>query len=112
MAEQSRRQVALSAAAIESLREIWQWNAEHYGLRHADAYLDDLQAAVDSLAKPKVVGRPVDGRPKLRYLLIRRRSGGHGHLAVFQVVGNRVTVLRLFHTAQDWQSSLSADTPG
>ncbi len=111
-AQSGQRQVALSSAAIDALREIWHWNAEHYGMRHADAYIQHLQAAIDSLARPDVVGRPVAGRPDFRYLLIRRRSGGHGHVAVFQVSGEQITVLRLFHTAQDWQSSRFVDEPG
>ena len=112
MAARSRqRQVSLSTAALETLREIWLWNADRYGQRRADGYLKFLEAVIDTLARPETNGRPISGRPDLRYLLIRRRSGGHGHLAVFQVVGNDVIVLRLFHTAQDWHATLADDVP-
>jgi plasmid stabilization system protein ParE len=110
MAARSRqREVGLSTATLETLREIWQWNADRYGTDHADGYLQFLQTAIETLARPETAGRPIAGRPDLRYLLIRRRTGGHGHVAVFQVDGNQVTVLRLFHTAQDWQFALGDD---
>ncbi len=110
-ARSKQRDVRFSTAALGTLREIWLWNATHYGLDHADGYLQFLETAIGTLARPENSGRAIAGRPDLRYLLIRRRTGGHGHLAVFQVVGNQVTVLRLFHTAQDWQSALAADEP-
>lgn len=103
-----RRKVSLSGPALETLCEIWHWNADRYGDGHADGYVQFLIHAIEALALPETAGRPIAGRPDLAYLLIRRRSGGHGHIAVFSALGDSVCVLRLFHTAQDWQSRLAA----
>jgi plasmid stabilization system protein ParE len=106
-ARESQRQVSLSNAALAALREIWLWNADRFGVEHAEAYSRFLENAINALSRPGAEGGPVPGRRDLRYLLIRRRVRGHGHVAVFKVVGDRVNVLRIFHTAQDWQSAVT-----
>lgn len=53
-----RRKVILSPAAIKDMREIWEWNSERYGTRHADAYRRFLEDLLDSLADPKTAGNP------------------------------------------------------
>jgi plasmid stabilization system protein ParE len=110
-ARSRRRKVTVSTAVLEKLREIWRWNAEHHGPDHADSYLEFLETALGTLARPEVDGRSVAGRPDLRYLFIRRRSGNHGHIAVFHVGAGVVTVLHLFHSAQDWQTALASEGP-
>jgi plasmid stabilization system protein ParE len=66
-----RREITVSTATLETLREIWRWNAEHHGPDHADNCLEFLETALSSLARPEVDGRPVVGRRDLRYLFIR-----------------------------------------
>lgn len=105
-ARSGRRKVTLSTAALESLREIWLWNAQRYGAPHANGYLRFLESAIEKLSRPEATGRPVPNRPNYRYLLIQRRSGSHGHIAVFQTDNGTVTILRIFHTSQDWQGSI------
>jgi plasmid stabilization system protein ParE len=107
VARSRQRTISLSTAARETLREIWLWNADRYGAQHADGYLRFLENAIGTLARPEIAGRPVPGRSDLRYLLFRRRAGAHGHLAVFHAIGEQITVLQIFHTAQDWQSSIN-----
>lgn len=59
MAARSRqRDVNLSTAALEALREIWRWNADHYGPDHADGYVEYLNSALGALARPEIAGRP------------------------------------------------------
>lgn len=106
---QSHRQINITNEANDALREIWRWNAKYYNPGHADRYLQFLNTAIDSLADPTTLGKPVPGRANLRYLLIRRKSSGNGHLAVYEVLGNQITVLRIYHTSQDWQTTLSGD---
>jgi hypothetical protein len=47
-----RRKVTLSTAALESLREIWLWNAQRYGVHHADGYLRFLESEIEKLSRP------------------------------------------------------------
>lgn len=110
-ARSRRREVTLSLAALEALREIWLWNAEHYGSNRADGYLRFLESAIEKLALPEVAGRPVPERSEYRYLLIQRRRGGHGHIVVFQADDTTATVLQIFHTSQNWQTRLDLGRP-
>jgi plasmid stabilization system protein ParE len=103
--------VIRSPTAIDELDEIWQWNAERHGVPHADGYLRYLKENIDALARDYAKGKAVGGRPDLRYILIRRRAKGHGHVAVYQFDDLGVQVLHIFHTAQDWQTKL-ADEAG
>jgi plasmid stabilization system protein ParE len=105
----SRRKVVYETAARITLLEIWEWNALRYSSRHADAYVRFVKKSIDGLAAHSANGKPVPGRDDVRYQLVRRRASGHGHIAVFATEGNVVTVLRIFHTAQDWQTALSGE---
>jgi plasmid stabilization system protein ParE len=106
--EKSPLAVIRSPAAIDDLDEIWRWNAERYGVPHADNYLRYLKAAIDGLASSYAKGNAVGVRPDLRYILIRRRAKGHGHVVVYQVDREAVHVLHIFHTAQDWKTTLGS----
>jgi plasmid stabilization system protein ParE len=94
-----------SPQALSDLDVIWDWNANHYGDAHASQYLEFLHRQTEKL-KINSLGLPVPTRPEYLYLTIRRRSKGHGHVVVFEIAGNRIHVLRYFHTSQDWQSTL------
>ncbi len=99
--------VILSPTAVGELYAIWEWNAEHYSPSHADAYVGYLKHRIGHLAKMHAKGKPVSIRPDLRYILVRRKSKGHGHLVVYRVQGQEVHVLHIFHTSQDWQAALA-----
>jgi plasmid stabilization system protein ParE len=95
-----------SPAAIDELHGIWTWNAQTYGTVHADRYLRYLKICIDKLAVEPQRGRPMSARPDLRYILIRRKSRGHGHVAVYHCTDKEVHILHVFHTAQNWRTRL------
>lgn len=103
--------VILSPTAVAELHEVWQWNAEHYSPPHADSYHRFLKERVYGLARIHGLGKPVSGRPDLRYVIIRRKAKGHGHIVVYRVSTAAVEILHIFHTAQDWQTQLAKDSP-
>jgi len=103
--------VILAPVATDELQGIWDWNAEQYGVAHADEYLGLLWQAIDRLAESHALGTVVPGRADLRYVLVRRRSRGHGHVLVYGVGAAMVTVAHVFHTAQDWQNTLVSESP-
>jgi len=107
MAERSRKlSVSLAPAAQATLHEIWKWNAERYGVEHADHYLAFLRLTAYRLADEDFAGKPVPTRANLHYLIIKRRRRGHGHVAIYRFTADVIEVLDFFHTAQDWQSKL------
>jgi plasmid stabilization system protein ParE len=95
--------VEYTRQALVDLDTIWDWNAETYGADHADAYVAFLRLSSDQLETQSALGRPVPTNPKFKYRLLRRRSKGAGHLVIYEVIpGQKVRILRYFHTAQDW----------
>jgi plasmid stabilization system protein ParE len=110
MAGESRKlTVSLSSAALLALDEIWNWNAGHYGVEHADRYITFLLAETNKLATAYFTGKIVPGLPRLSYIVIRRRRKGHGHLAVYELIGDVIQVLHFFHSAQDWQTKMAEE---
>jgi plasmid stabilization system protein ParE len=109
--EQSPLTVIRSPTAIDELDDVWRWNAGRYGVPHADAYLRYLKESIAGLASSYARGKRVSTRPDLRYVVIRRRTSGHGHVAVYNFDDRDVHILHVFHTAQDWQTKLIEEKP-
>ena len=100
--------VVISPIAREELDEIWRWNAKEKGVRHADHYLELLDKSVSSLTEKVMLGgKTLEIRPDLRYILIRRRQKGYGHVVVYSIDEAVINVLHIFHTAQDWHTRLA-----
>jgi plasmid stabilization system protein ParE len=90
---------------MRDLDEIWDRNADQYDADHAENYLSLLRNESYKLDHAYAEARPVPTANEFFYVTIRksRRSQGHGHVAIFQIVGQTVELLRFFHTRQDWQ---------
>lgn len=99
--------VVLSSRAINDLNAVWEWNAAKYGEDHADKYFSFLLEGVATLTHAYQEGRAVGVDPTIRYIVLKMRTRGHGHLAVYQVSDLRVEVLHIFHTAQDWRREVT-----
>ena len=98
--------VILSPTALMNSTIIWRWNEDHYSTPHADAYVRFLKHSIDQLATNYSRGQKTGPRSDLRYIIIRRKAGGHGHIAVYAFDSKEVNVLHVFHTAQDWRAKL------
>ena len=106
------RAVVLSPTVVDELHDIWRWNAERYTPAHADAYLAFLKQRILGLDRNCQRGQVVSHRLDLRYMLLRRRSRGHGHVAVYSFDDREVRVLHIFHTAQDWPARMAETSRG
>ena len=95
--------------ALSDLDGIWDWNAATYGIAHADRYIEFLQKQTDRL-RQHIQGRSVPTRPDFKYVTIKPRRKGHGHIVVYEIVEHRIRVLRYFHTSQDWQNKMIEKT--
>jgi plasmid stabilization system protein ParE len=78
-------------------------------LDHAERYIQYLERHIDTLSDGYEQGKLISSRPDLRYILIRRKSRGHGHVAVYKIKQDQVRILHVFHSAQDWQAKLAED---
>jgi plasmid stabilization system protein ParE len=108
----AKRQPALAIQftldASDDLIEIYDYNAEHKGVRQADAWDRFLKARINDLAKSHHAGRVVTNSPELKHIVCKKRPKDDGHIVVYEVdlVQKVVIILRIFHTKQDWQSKL------
>jgi plasmid stabilization system protein ParE len=101
--------VVYAAKALKQLDEIWDWNQENYSVEHAKRYIEFLEGHIDALRDGYDRGKQISSRPELRYILIRQKSRGHGHIAVYKVKESQVRVLYVFHSAQNWQAKLAEE---
>lgn len=100
--ERSGLNVTLSPDAEADLLEIWADNADFYqDVAHADAYVGFLLAGIEALAQGYRSGRPLEGYPEYRFVILRKRPRGHGHYVIYSFDSQAVTVLRVFHTRMD-----------
>jgi plasmid stabilization system protein ParE len=67
-------------------------------------------SAIDKLTKSFNKGKPVPSRSDLRYIIVRRRPKGYGHIAVYNYDDREVHLLHVFHTAQNWQAQLGDES--
>lgn len=67
-----------------------------------------MKRKIHALATTYSLGRAVDADPTLSYIIMKRRSSGDGHIAVYFVdaTAKNLQVLHVFHTKQDWQTKL------
>jgi plasmid stabilization system protein ParE len=93
------------------LDEIWEWNERRYGREHASRYFQFLRSQIDVLSSDHQRGKVLPANPDLRYLVIRRKPRGYGHIAVYEIRERTIMILHVFHTSQDWQRRLAEDEP-
>ncbi|HEX3871667.1 MAG TPA: type II toxin-antitoxin system RelE/ParE family toxin [Pirellulales bacterium] len=98
-------------SALRELDIIWEWNEKTYSRRHAADYMAFLEEHINALGRRYEHGKTLNLRADLRYIVIRRKAKGHGHIAVYRYDDKEVNVLHVFHTAQNWPVTLTAEQP-
>ena len=91
---------------LKELEVIANWNERTYGPKRAKRYIEFLNKAISELGIHHGKGTCVESHPEFQYVLVRRGSRGHGHIVVYQVAETSVTVLQIFHSAEDWERKL------
>lgn len=98
--------VQLTAKARRDVDSIWAWNASERSPNHADRYLEFLLSEIDGLREGGRHDSQVPDREGLFFRVIKRRTRGHGHIAVYRFRDDSIEVLHVFHTAMDWHGRL------
>ena len=93
--------------AIRELEEIGDWNEKTYSRTRAKDYIAFLEQQILTLGRDFEKGRLVRTRPDLRYIMMRLKTGGNAHVAVYSVDEQAVNLLHVFHSAQDWENRLA-----
>jgi plasmid stabilization system protein ParE len=92
---------------VADLDEVWTWTAHRHGVNQADKYIEFLFAGVYELANSKR-HRPVPLKRDCFYEILRWPNARDGHVVVYDLAADesRLTVLRVFHTKQNWGAQL------
>ncbi|WP_430540820.1 type II toxin-antitoxin system RelE/ParE family toxin [Planktotalea arctica] len=94
--------LSISRTAQSDLRGIWQYTAKTWSIDQADTYLRDLQSKFDMLCETPLIATEYSKfSPPIRVL----RSGRH--LILCNIKEDKLRILRIMHTSQDWMNILS-----
>jgi toxin ParE1/3/4 len=82
----------LTRQADRNLGEIFLYAAEHFGIRQADLYADELDHVFGLLASHPMMGRPADKiRPGMR------RHEQAGHVIFYRPIDGGVLIVAMVH---------------
>lgn len=87
----------LTRAAENDIAEIARYTVEHFGMRQALAYRDQLTQAFDFLAEYPRAARE---RTELRQW--SRVYPCQSHLIIYRIEGDGIVVQRVRHCGEDW----------
>lgn len=85
----------LKPQAETDLEAIWLYTVEHWSVKQADKYYNDLVSAFDELASGHVIGQPVDVREG--YFKVAVGS----HFIFYRKTGTIYDIVRILHQRQD-----------
>ena len=109
--EESQLAVRISQRALADLWDIWCYNAELYGIEHADNYSTFLNKSIQELGENQRQSREVRGFSPCRYVTAKLSRRGHGHYVIFSIDKTelQVNVLRICHTRMDVAARLKGE---
>ena len=84
--------VEIRPLARQQLLDIYDWTADRFGEVQAERYLRQLNEAIERIARSPYLGVLYRGQ-------VRRIVSGR-HLIYYQIVKDRVMVVRVDHSAQ------------
>jgi toxin ParE1/3/4 len=91
----------LSPRARGDLEAIWDYSQSNWGAEQAEAYLRQIQRALETLARDPRRGRPCDEiRPGYR------KFPAASHVIFFRLSGDDLDVVRILHQRMDYDSNL------
>jgi plasmid stabilization system protein ParE len=103
--------VELTESAVLDLASIDNATASNWGEEQANRYTAFLQETIQSLAIRPEVGNVPSAFPELRTYVARlsRKRQSHGHRIVYRTIEDGIRVIRILHTAMQWEDHLDPD---
>ncbi|MBX3119789.1 MAG: type II toxin-antitoxin system RelE/ParE family toxin [Fimbriimonadaceae bacterium] len=107
---QPERLVLLTEAAMLDLASIDNATASNWGDEQANRYTAFLQETLQSLATNPSIGRTIQQYPELMMYLakIRNRRSAHGHRIVYRQISGGIRIIRILHTAMQWEDHIAS----
>lgn len=105
-----QRVASYSAEARADLADISDQTAEQWGDEQAEAYSDFLLDTVQNLADAPRTAPRVPDLDGVQVYVARWKNARQGHRVFFEETPTGIVVLRILHTAMDWQARLQTDS--
>lgn len=104
MATEDNRIVHHTIGSRYDLISIYQYNEAVYGIRHAEKYLDFLDAQMSLLALDPTIGSIVEQYPDIKVYLakIKPHRKINGHRIFYREVADGIEIIRVLHTSMEW----------
>lgn len=98
----------LKRRARRDLEDIWSFTNARWSQRQADAYLSELAAAIARIAAdPEIARERAEYDPPVRIYRCK------AHIIIYRDLGDRVSIVRIRHRAEDWMTDPEgADSEG
>jgi toxin ParE1/3/4 len=93
--------VILTPRAQKDLSDIWDYTTENWGIRQAELYIREIQAAIETLAAHPGLGKPCDHIRK-GYCKHPARS----HIIFYRKAEDAINVVRILHGRMDFERHL------
>jgi toxin ParE1/3/4 len=94
-------QYILSPRAQADLDEIWDYSAAHWGEGQAEAYVRQIQAAIELVAMTPSRGRPCE---EIRHGYSKFTVGSH--VLFYRLADDGIDVVRILHQRMDFDRRL------
>ena len=94
---------SLSPKAVDDLDQVWRYTAETWSIDQADAYIDGLVHAFDTIAAmPNMARERTEFAPPVRIQVHQ------SHLIIYIFSDGKISVLRILGARQNWKAILNA----
>jgi plasmid stabilization system protein ParE len=101
-----RAKVTVSVDAVIDLTLIYIQTTETWDQEQAERYNEFLLGAFDKIAEMPFLGRPISDRPGLISYVAKWKRAKHGHRIVYRRADDRIEIVRVLHTAMNWQDHI------
>jgi len=98
-----RPSVTVSDDAVIDLTLIYIQTTETWDQDQAERYNEFLLGTFDKIAETPFLGRTIADRPGLISYIAKWKRSRHGHRIVYRQVDERIEIVRVLHTAMNWQ---------
>jgi|GEM_PF-1810971 len=100
--------IEFADAATLDLASIDNATDSMWGHNQADMYIEFLQGVIFDLAQHPALGRDAAQFPGVKTYVAksRHRRSAHGYRIVYRSIGNGIRIIRILHTAMQWQDHL------
>jgi len=101
------RLAILSPSAAQDLASIYAYTVRWWGYEQAERYTDLIKEAVESASDPNTEHvREIEDRPGLFAIVVRWKRTNYSHLVVFRRTDFGAEIVRILHSAMDFDSHI------